>query len=82
MVHAQVDQCVNNWTPLAFGGDEGELFKDLYSVHGDYDKYTRVVNVCIWQDTSLVNGPALRINGLHFSTVDLADTAVPRTVTQ
>ena len=62
-------------------GGTGELFKDLYSIDSSYDKYTRVGKVCIWQDTSAVNGSKLRINGLKFSVYNLADTNVPRTVT-
>jgi len=62
-----IDQCVNLWEPMS-PGTGGSLYKELYTNWPNYDKYTRISKVCIWTDDAPINGAAVRVNGLQFTT--------------
>jgi hypothetical protein len=63
---AQIDTCVNLWTPLLIDETEniGVMYKQLYTDWQGYDQHTRISAVCIWRDDAAYNGTRERVNGL------------------
>ena len=53
----------------------GPKFKQLYTNWPGYNKYTRINKIKIYYDTSAVNGPKKRINGVLLTAINVQTRA-------